>query len=159
MYIYKKQKTMDNIENKEQVENSFITNTEINEYLIETSKWGKFLAIVGYIGLGILVLIGIFGSFSLSQISGFPGAGIPMGMLGFLYIIFAAIYYFPINYLFKFSVKIKQGLKTNDINSTISGFQNLKSLFKFMGIFTIVVLSIYVLILVIVLPIMFFYFR
>ncbi|MBN1186290.1 MAG: hypothetical protein JXB49_28695 [Bacteroidales bacterium] len=145
---------MDNLEKNVQFENSFITTTEINGYLLETSKWGKFLAIVGYVGLCILIILALFIMIGSSQISKFSVVGFPMGMIGFLYIIIAVIYYFPINYLYSYSVQIKQGLNSNDLSSITTGFRNLKSLFKFLGIFTIIILSIYALILVIVLPIM-----
>jgi hypothetical protein len=145
---------MENFENKVQDDNSFISNTEINDYLMETSKWGKFLAIVGYVGMGILILVGIFMMVGLSKISSFPGTSFPMGSFGFIYIILSVIYYFPVNYLYTYSVKIKQGLNSKDITTITAGFQNLKSLFKFMGILTIVILSIYGLILVIAIPTM-----
>ncbi len=41
-------------------------------------------------------------------------------------------------------------------NAMTSAFRNLKSVFKFLGIFTIVILSIYVLILIIAVPAMLF---
>ena len=148
---------MENFENKVQDENSFISNYKINDYLIETSKWGKFLAIVGYIGMGILLLVAIYMMFGFSKISNLSGTRFPMGILGFIYIIIGAIYYFPVNYLYKYSVQIKKGLISKDITTITSGFQNLKSLFKFMGIFTIVILSIYGLILLIAIPTMLFF--
>ena len=143
---------MENIENKEQNETSFTSNSAINEYLIATSKWGKFLAIMGYIGMGILFLIAILMIVGLSQFSKISGMGFPMTMMGFVYILIAVIYYFPVNYLYKFSVRIKKGLDSKDLPMIASGFRNLKSLFKFMGILTIVIISIYGLILVIAVP-------
>lgn len=142
---------MENFEPKLQEENTFISNTEIRSYLFETSKWGKFLAIVGFVVMGIMMLAVtymIFGNLSSKLF--------PMRLLGIPYMIIFAVYYFPISYLYKFSVKIKQGLDSNDTLTITSGFQNLKSLFKFMAIFTIVFLSIYGLILAIVLPLVFF---
>jgi hypothetical protein len=149
---------MDNLADNVQLENAFIPTPEINGYLLETSKWGKFLAIVGYVGLGILIILALFIMIGFSQISKFSGVGFPMGIIGFLYIIIAVIYYFPINYLYRFSVQIKHGLTSNDLSSVTSGFRNLKSLFKFLGIFIIILMSIYALILVIALPIMLFAF-
>jgi hypothetical protein len=143
---------MENIENIEQVDNSFVSNKEINDYLLETAKWGKFLAIVGYVGMGILILVAIFMMFGLSRLSKFSGTPFPMGLFGVIYILLAIIYYFPVTYMFNFSVRMKQGLSSNDLQSVISGFENLKSVFKFMGIFTIVVLSIYGLVLIIAIP-------
>lgn len=147
---------MENIENNLQDENSFFNNRKIIDYLLETSKWGKFLAVVGYVLIGIFILLGMFVMFGFSQISRFTGTSYPMGLFGFLYILIAVAYYFPVNYLHKFSIHIKQGINTKSEIPLTSGFQNLKSLFKFMGIFVIVILSIYALILLIALPVMYY---
>jgi hypothetical protein len=126
-------------------ENNFSTTTEIKSYLIEAAKWGKFLAIMGYIGIGLMLLlaVGIMAAGSLTNL--FPGAAmpIPMGAFGLIYIVIAAFYFFPVYYLHQFSIKIKQGLNSHDLGDVTLGFQNLKSLFKFMGIFTVVILSMY----------------
>lgn len=148
---------MENFENEGQGENSFISNTEITNYLIESSKWGKFLAIVGFIGIGILILIAIFMMIGFSTLNNISGVEFPMGAFGFIYIILGAIYYFPVHYLYKYSVQMKQGLNSKDITTITSGFRNLKSLFKFMAIITIVILSIYGLILLVAIPTMLFF--
>jgi hypothetical protein len=148
---------MENIENNVQDETSNISKNEINGYLLETSKWGKFLAIVGYVVMGILILVAIFMMLGFSKLNNLPGVKFPIGVLGFIYIIVGVIYYFPVTYLYRFSVQIKQGLNSKDMNTITSGYQNLKSLFKFMGILTIVILSIYGLILLIAIPTMIFF--
>jgi hypothetical protein len=145
---------MENNVNTPQNEISFTDNSAINEYLIETSKWGKFLAIMGYIGIGLLIALAIIMMFALSAISRFSGTGFSMILVGILYIIIAVIYYFPIHYLYQFSINIRRGLNSKDLPTITSGFRNLKSLFKFMGILTIVIFSIYVLLLLIALPTM-----
>jgi hypothetical protein len=136
---------------------SFISNTEINSYLLETSKWGKFLAIVGFVGMGLIVLLVIFITFGSSEMSKIYGEGFPMKAVGFFYMLIAGLYFFPINYLYQYSVKIKRGVQSNDSLTITYAFENLKSLFKFMGIFTIVILSMYGLILLIALPMVFFF--
>jgi hypothetical protein len=151
---------MENPENKILDENAFVNNDEtlfigsreINDYLLQTSKWGKFLAIVGFVGMGLMVFIAILVMSGLSQLSRVYGEGFPMAGVGFVYVAIAAIYFFPINYLYQFSVKIKRGLQSNDASTITSGFENLKSLFKFMGVFTLVILSMYGLILLIAIP-------
>ena len=130
-------------------ENTFFSTNEIKSYLIETAKWGKFLAILGYIGIGLILLIAIGVMVMGSASKLFPGIGMPMGAFGLIYIAIAAFYFFPVYYLHQFSLKIRQGLTSQDAQSITTGFQNLKSLFKFMGIFTIAVLSIYGLVIVI----------
>lgn len=147
---------MDNMETTPGNEILMTVNQEIKDYLLETSKWGKLLAIVGYVGIGLLCLLGLGVTIGLSFMNSLNEVGFPLGIVGLIYIVIAVLYYFPVNYLYKFSVQIKQGFKSNDQQSLTSGFANLKSLYKFMGIFTIVILSIYGLALVIVLPLTMF---
>jgi len=150
---------MENSENKILDENAFINNDEtlfigsreINDYLLQTSKWGKFLAIVGFVGMGLIMFLAIFVIVGFSKFSETYGGGIPTSF-GYVYLLLGLVYFFPINYLYQFSVKIKRGLQSNDSSTITSGFENLKSLFKFMGVFTLVILSMYGLILLIAIP-------
>jgi hypothetical protein len=124
---------------------SFIT-TEVRSYLTEAAKWAKFLAIVGYIMIAFILLMGVWimtmGGLSSPLIPGM--AGFNMGAFGLIYVALGAFYFFPVYYLHQFSLKIKQGLTSQNPQDVTLGFKNLKSLFKFMGVFTIVILSIYV---------------
>jgi hypothetical protein len=136
---------MESLDANVQRENTSFVTAEMSSYLMEAAKWGKFLAIMGYIGIGLVVLLGIgvtfMGSFS-SEL--FPGmGGMNMGAFGLIYLALGAFYFFPVYYLHQFAVRIKQGLNSQDPQSMTTGFENLKSLFKFMGIFSIVILSIY----------------
>ena len=143
---------MENMESTQNDEVLMSVNHEIKDYLLETSKWGKLLAIVGYIVIGLLILLGFGVIIGFSVFGKMARTGFPMGIFGILYFLLAVLYYFPVNYLNKFSDQMKQGLHSNDQQSVTSGFGNLKSLFKFMGIFTIVILSMYALALITVLP-------
>lgn len=137
-------KTQD--ENRFQGENQIIASPEIAGYLLTTSKWGKFLAIVGYVVMALTIILGIFMIVSFSIMKTFSGPGFFTNIMGFVYVIIGAVYFFPVTYLLRYSVRIKKGLNSDDMQSITSGFENLKSLFKFMGIFTIVMLAVYVLI-------------
>lgn len=128
-------------------EGRFFGTQEINGYLMETAKWGKFLAIVGYVGIGMMILLALFVMVGTSQFGNMIGTEVPMGAIGLIYIVLAAVYFFPVYYLHQFSIKTKRGLESQDLENLTSGFQNLKSLYKFMGIFMIVILSLYALIL------------
>ena len=147
---------MADIENIQPTESLITVTSEIKNYLLETSKWSKFLAIVGYIGMGLLILIGIAVTIGFSILSSVSHFGFPMGILGVVYILLGVLYFFPINYMYKFSVHLTQGFKSNNQQSVNYGFENLKSLFKFTGIFTIVVLSIYALIIIVAIPLTIF---
>ena len=63
--------------------------------------------------------------------------------MGFTYLLMALLYYFPTRYLYNFAVKMKLAIQNSQQNNLEDGFENLKSLFKFSGIFMIVILSIY----------------
>jgi len=147
---------MENFDNNVQGEHTFMNSTEITNYLMETAKWGKFLAITGYVSIGLLALLAVFMMIGMSTMSDFSGTDFPMGAVGFIYIIMGAVYYFPVTYLYKYAVQIKKGLQSNDPTTITAGFQNLKSLFKFMAIVTIVILSIYGLMLLVAVPLMLF---
>jgi hypothetical protein len=116
-------------------------------YLMETAKWGKFLAIIGFIGCGLLVLIALFAGTAISSLSstmGGPGAGFG-GLITVFYILFALLYFFPLYYLYNFSVKMQAAIRSNDQSALQAALANQKSCYKFVGILTIVVLSLYLL--------------
>ncbi|MBB6609768.1 hypothetical protein H7F15_01845 [Pontibacter sp. Tf4] len=122
-------------------------NLASEDFLRNTAKWGKFLAIVGFVGVGFMVLAGIFAGTMLGAAmsqaggDGFGSAG--GGFFTVFYLIFAALYFFPVLYLYKFSDKMKAALDSKDEDLITESFKNLKSLFKFMGILTIVILGFY----------------
>jgi len=147
---------MENLENTQPDENQVTINNEIKAYLLETSKWGKFLAIVGFVGMGLLLLLGIVFIIGFSIFSSVPGVGFPIRIIGFIYLLISVVYYLPLKYLYNFSIQLKQGFNSINQQKVTSGFENLKSLFKFMGIFTIVVLSIYALLIIIMVPVAIF---
>ena len=124
-------------------------------YLRIAAKWGKFLAIVGFVMIGLIVLFGVFfGTIMGSAMGGAMGAAMPGGeMMGgalatfmtVLYLLFAVLYFFPVLYLYRFSDKMQVGLRVQSPDVVLESFRNLKSLFKFMGVLTIVILGFYAL--------------
>ena len=135
---------MENSEINLQSNDSIVINDEIRGYLLETARWARFLAILGFIGLGLMVIVIIvmvLAGASFNRVAN--GSGL---IITVFYILFAVLYYFPISYLYQFSDGIKKGVNSNDQELFTSGLKNLKSLYKFQGILTIVVISIYLLI-------------
>ena len=114
------------------------------EFLKETAKWTKFLAILGFVGIGFMVLgslVMLFAPSSLMSNGDFPFGGKIFMML--LYLAFAVLYYFPISYLYQFSENTKKAIENNDNNAIRDAFEFLKSHYKFMGILTIILLAFY----------------
>ena len=125
-------------------------NNEIISYLKETSSWSYFLSIIGFIGIGLMVVLGlamsvILGNSAMSDIDPYGQLGFPQSLLGGVYLVLGLLYFFPVLYLFNFSRKMKNALSSSRTDDFTSAFKNLKSHYKFLGIFTIVIISMYVL--------------
>lgn len=131
------------------IDNNFGSGTTLSPeaigYLKTAGKWGKFIAIMGFIGIGLMVLMGVVMGTVLNNIPGAP-AGFPMAMFSGLYLVLAIINFFPTLYLYRFSSHIVNGLEANSPLDVTTAFSNLKSLLKFIGILIIVIIAIYLLI-------------
>jgi hypothetical protein len=80
---------------------------------------------------------------SLPQAAAMPfNLGIVMTVV---YILIITIYIFPLYYLYQFSLKLKKALLSKDEKILADAFEMLKSHYKFIGVFTIIMLSIYIL--------------
>lgn len=119
----------------------------------ETSKWATFLAILGFLGSGFMVIIA-FIMFAMGSIIGEGMGNNPMagmfsgGIFGGVYILFAIINFFPALYMFKFASKAKTALNNNSTTELTESFENLKSYFKFTGIAVIVVIALYIVLII-----------
>lgn len=128
--------------------NGLVITDQSRAYLTEVAKWGKFLAIVGFISIAFMVVAGIIMSlFMGTAMDSLDGAG-AMGFmsgtfLSMFYIVFALIYIMPILYLYRFSNKLKLALVNDNQEVLQESIMNLKSLFKFMGVFTMIILVLY----------------
>ena len=121
--------------------NELILEAQAEVYLRETRKWAKFLAIVGFVFMGLMALVSI-GMFAFSSVMG-SMMPFPMSGVGIFYLLFIVLYCVPIYYLFQFSNKAKYALESRHTQTLTDSMQYLKSHYKFMGIFTIVMLSLY----------------
>ena len=122
--------------------------SEIRAFLSEIARWANFLAIIGFVIIGLLVLIAIFAGSLFSMMSSqVPEAeyidGYVGGIVTVIYLIFAAIYVFPVLYLYRFASNMKIALRTDNQEALSSSFENLKSHYKFIGIFMMITLGFY----------------
>lgn len=142
-----RQSPMENVETEEQGNrNELVLELQAEVFLLEGRKWAKFLAIVGFIfiGLGALGSIGIFAASSMMS----EFTPVPMGSIAIFYLIIIGVYFFPIYYLLKFADKAKEALDSRNTQTLTESIQYLKSHYKFLGIFTIVMLSLYPIIII-----------
>ena len=110
-------------------------NTESIEHFTQIGKWTMFFSILGFSGLGLIVLIFLF-AFPFS-----PGHSAYLSLLPLMLI--CAVYFFPILYLFKFSRHSRQAIDESDSEQLSFALRYLKKHYRFMGILMIIVLCLY----------------
>jgi hypothetical protein len=146
---------MENFEEAEPVEEtgeekeSLMITEEIRSYIYETAKWTRFLSIVGLVFSAFLALM----AFSANGIiEGLAAAapGNPLVQLGttFLTVYFLCIslvLFYPSFLLFKYSNAANTAVLYADQENFAVAMKKMKSVFKFWGIITIIVLALNVL--------------
>lgn len=121
-------------------------------YVSSTGKWMKFFAILGCIGAGLLVLAALMmasvGSYiPLDEDFGIFGR-IGMRLFGIIYLVFAAVYVYPIIYLFRASAAARLAVECNDNVQMTEFLKNNKSFWKYCGILTIVLFCLYIVLII-----------
>jgi hypothetical protein len=135
-------------------QNNLQLNEEAVAGLRESAKWSTFLAILGFIGIGFMVLGAIFAGIAMSAIPDDPyesGMGPMSAMKGFIpliYIVFAVIYFFPVLYLYKYAKGMKDAINFQNSDTLSEACVQLGKHHKFLGIMTIVLISLYLIMIV-----------
>lgn len=148
---------MEDIYNQAPTSESFsITiNDEMKHDMIKGAKWAKFMSILGFVFLGILLVI-IFSikrlftflSGMMGSVSTFPDQYMESigSLIAIPYVIMAVIYFFPVLYLFQYSSRTIRGLKMNDQQMFGSGMKKLMAHFRYVGVLTITIIALEVII-------------
>jgi cellulose synthase/poly-beta-1,6-N-acetylglucosamine synthase-like glycosyltransferase len=107
-------------------------------------KWSMFMSVLGFIMLGLLVIIGLIaGTFLTAFNGGGRGAGLPESIIIIFFLLIAVIYFFPILFLFRFSKHTASAVETLSKEELYKAIKNLKSYFVYLGVLIIVGLSFY----------------
>ena len=134
------------MEQHDLLSNELLINSVSQDNLNSSAKWGKFLSIVGFVFIGLMLIGGLVMQAFMPSFGSY-GFGNPfLKYIGTVYIILAIIMFFPCLYLLKFSNKMMEAIRTSNQESIDNAFMNLKLMFKFYGVVTIVVLGFYALI-------------
>lgn len=124
-----------------------VVTEEMKVFLKETSTWAMVLAIFGFIGIGLMIIIGIGLSLffsSMNELSGLSNnSPIDMSLFGIIYIAIALVYLMPIWYLYKFATDLKKAIRSDDQEMLHSSLQYQKKHYKFIGIVMIVMIVLY----------------
>ena len=121
---------------------------EISSYLNHSARWAKFLAIVGMVFCGIMLILAA-ASGKLVEIY-MPAATPEMTsvlttVFTVVYIVSAIIWFFPFLYLLNFANKMQRALRLVDQAELALAFRNLKSSYRYVGVVTIIILGLYAL--------------
>ena len=117
------------------------------EQLNQTKKWTMFVSILGFIFLGLMILLVLvtFTIFSDNESSGFSASSLlPLLLL-------TIVYFFPIYFLYQFSSYSKQAIVKGDSKILTTAFKYLRKHYQFMGILIIIVFGLYIILGVIML--------
>jgi hypothetical protein len=142
------------MENLDLLNNDLQVTPLSQNFLGEAAKWGRFLSVMGFIFCGFLAIAAFFMPALYSRLSTFNQ--LPPNVVGatathitVIYLVLAVLLFFPCFYLNRFSVKMRTALNSVSQENFEESFKNLKSLLKFYGISTIIILSFYVLVFII----------
>jgi hypothetical protein len=129
-----------------------VVNSKSRGFLKEISKWAFFFSILGFLNIVLLIVVAVLMSTiyaplldMLAEQQGVPYLGLSLTVT---YLAIALISIIPVLYLFKFSRKMKEALATKSDATLADAFGNLKSHFKFIGVLTIISISLYLLVLI-----------
>jgi len=113
------------------------------KYLKEIAKWAFLLSIIGFVGIALMILIGIVMWFVVKDTNAYASI-FPLEFFSLIYLFSGIVSFFPVLYLFRFSRKMKSALATKNIDDLTQAFANLKSHYKYIGILMIIVLALYI---------------
>ena len=125
------------------------TNLELNEQALDSlrtsAKWSMFFAIMGFIGIGFMILAAIAMTSVMSMMPSSPmnPLGNIKGFLAGIYFLMAIIYTPPVYYLYKYASDMKSALIQSSSDNVGIALSYLKSHHKFLGISIIVFISLY----------------
>ena len=119
---------------------------EARAQLLETARWTKFLAIIGFVFLGLLILGAALVGLGLSAFSDNSGLGAGFGVgMTVIYLVIGVLYFFPIYYLYKYSVLIKPAILSSNQEQFNLALSYQRQMYKFIGVLMLVIIGLYAL--------------
>lgn len=114
-------------------------------HLLETARWTKFLAILFMIVTCLMIVFGVIAAMAIGSLAenAFAGSGMSPGVMVFVYLFLFGLYIYPVIALYKFSKLMKSAVLTGNQHEFNDALRHQKGMYKYMGILTIIVLSLY----------------
>src|SRR5690606_7998117 len=128
-------------------ENSLIINQNTYTILLEAARWSRLIAIFGFVSIGLMVVAGgVMGTIFTS--TGVMGRqSLPLGISGSLLTAFfrlmAALYDFPVQWLYDVSRQSDEALLGSYQMLMNEALLRLKAHYQYLGILTLLMLCLY----------------
>ncbi len=117
---------------------------EIARHLIGTAPWARFMAVLGFIGMGFLALVGLAMLTFGFPVWGEHGAG-GLRFLGVFYLAMAAIYLIPLLPLNRFAGAAGRLKTTRTYDTVVEALEQSRSFWKRVGILSLIGMAITIL--------------
>jgi hypothetical protein len=118
-----------------------VLNYSVLVYLKGASPWLRFIGILQYIGCGFMVAGGLVSLIAGPLMEDFNIDGTIGALTGGVYLVLAVIMFFPARFIYSFGARLRNYFLSNGEKELELAFKYNKSLWKFYGIVTIVVLA------------------
>jgi hypothetical protein len=112
----------------------------IVEQLRGTRPWVLFLAVMGFVGAGLMVLLGLF-TFAAGSLG--SGRDKLPGAIGLVYVVLAALYVWPSLYLLRYGSAITRLVRDPHMERLGVALGHQRAFWKLLGIMTVVVMALY----------------
>lgn len=118
---------------------------ETLKHLNTLRKWTMFLAVSGFIFLGLIITLGLItGTFLTAFSNSDKMPGIPDALVYAAFITVTLVIFFPILFLFRFSKHTAKAVLTHDRKEMHIAIKYLKRYFIYIGVLLIVIFSAYI---------------
>lgn len=115
------------------------------EALRQTKPWARFMSIVGFVSIGLMLLLAVIVAVAAAVMDLGSAAGTLIFILPALYVVMAVIYLFPTIYLSRYASAIGDAVTLPSKSEAVERALTLqKSFWKFVGILALVMLLIYI---------------
>jgi hypothetical protein len=137
------QLTDDQLEARQQLPTPPAITAAMIGYLKQTKPWARFISILGFIGTGLLFVLGlllILGAGLLSSLSRTALGGAPLGLIGLIYAALGCLCFFPTLHLFRYAGGIKRALIHDQVGGMEDALMHQRSFWRFVGILVLIIL-------------------
>lgn len=118
---------------------------ETLKHLNTLRQWTMFLAVSGFIFLGLIISLGLItGTFLAAFSNSDKMPGLPDALVYIAFTTVTLIIFFPILFLFRFSKHTSKAVLTLDSKEMHIAIKYLKRYFIYIGVLLIVILSVYI---------------